>query len=176
MIILLTWISIFTGGLLILLFLLSFVGGLDFDTEVGSADGDGDAGGIGIIKGLLIFISVGSWVMKIMLGSDQNPAIAAGIGVVSGLIAFFILSQLFKLLLRNQENVNWSMEDTMFAKGQVYLRIPAGGDGIVNIEINGVNREVKAKSKESQEITTGTLITVVDIEGEFVYVESESNH
>ncbi len=176
MITILTWVSIFSGGLLILLFLLSFVGGLDIDTEVGSADFDSDAGGIGIIKGLLTFVSVGSWVMKIMLGSEQNPAIAAGIGVVSGLVAFFILSQLFKLLLRNQENVNWSMEDAMFAKGQVYLRIPASGNGIVNIEINGVNREIKAKSKELNEITTGTPITVVDIEGDFVYVESESNH
>ena len=176
MIAILTWVSIFSGGLLILLFLLSFVGGLDFETEVGSADGDGDAGGIGIIKGLLTFISVGSWVMKILIGSEQNPAVAAGVGVISGLIAFLILSQLFKLLLRNQENVNWSMEDTMFAKGEVYLRIPANGNGIVNVEINGVNREVKAKSKELKEISTGTPITVVDVEGEFVYVESESNH
>jgi len=146
------------------------MGGLDIDTDV-----EGDGGGLGIIKGLLTIVSVGSWVMKIMVGSEQNPAIAAGVGVVSGLIAFFILSQLFKLLLRNQENVNWSMDDAMFAKGQVYLRIPANGKGIVNIEINGVNRELKAKTKEPKEIITGTPITVVDIEGEFVYVESESN-
>ena len=175
MITILTWTSIFAGALLILLFLISFIGGLDLDTDIGGVDVDSDSGGLGLIKGLLTFVSVGSWVMKIMLGTEQNPAIAACIGVVSGLVAFVILSQLFKLLLKNQENVNWTLEDAMFASGEVYLRIPSGGNGIVNVNINGVTREVKAKSKSSEEIKTGTPIRVVDIEKEFVYVESESN-
>ena len=161
MITILTWTSIFAGALLILLFLISFIGGLDLDTDIGGVDVDSDSGGLGLIKGLLTFVSVGSWVMKIMLGTEQNPAIAACIGVVSGLVAFVILSQLFKLLLKNQENVNWTLEDAMFASGEVYLRIPSGGNGIVNVNINGVTREVKAKSKSSEEIKTGTPIRAV---------------
>ena len=174
MITLLTWISIFSGGFLILLFLLSLLGGLEVDTDIGSTEVDSDGGGIGLIKGTLTFISVATWVMKVLLGSQQNPAIAAAIGVVSGLIAFFILSKLFQVLLRNEENVNWSMDDAMFASGKVYLRIPAQGTGIVNVQVNGVERELKAKSNELLEIKTGTPITVVGVEGEFAVVRIET--
>jgi len=49
MITLLTWISIFAGGLLILLFLLSLLGGFDLDVDIGSTEVDADAGGLGLI-------------------------------------------------------------------------------------------------------------------------------
>ncbi len=175
MITILTWVSILAGGILILLFLLSLIGGFDLDTDIGSTEVDTDGGGLGLIKGMLTFVSVGSWVMKILLGSQQNPAIAACIGVISGLVAFAILSKLFQLLLRNEENVNWSMDDALFARGNVYLKIPAEGTGIVNVEVNGVNRELKAKSSDHVELKTDTAITVVSVEGEFAHVRKESN-
>lgn len=176
MITLLTWVSIFAGGLLVLLFLLSLLGGFDLDVDIGSTEVDADGGGLGLIKGFLTFISVASWVMKILLGSEQNPAIAAGIGIVSGLIAFWILSKLFDLLLKNEENVNWTMEDALFTQGEVYSRIPSSGVGIVNVVINGVNRELKAKSDSEMEIPTGTTITVTSVDGEFAIVQKELNH
>ena len=69
----LTWVSIITGGILILLMLISLISGLDLDMdldlEMGSTDIETDAGGIGVIKGLLVFVSVTSWVIKIFLAS-----------------------------------------------------------------------------------------------------------
>lgn len=146
------------------------------DIDIGDTEVDADGGGLGLIKGFLTIISVASWVMKIMLGSEQNPAIAAGVGVVSGLIAFFILSKLFQLLMRNEENVNWTMDDALFSEGSVYSRIPSEGSGIINVSINGVNRELKAKSSESLEIKTGSTITVISVEGEYAIVQEELNH
>jgi len=58
MITLLTRISIFAGGKLILLFLLSLLRGSDLDVDIGSTEVDADAGGLGLIKGFLTFISV----------------------------------------------------------------------------------------------------------------------
>ena len=49
MIILLTRISIFAGGKLILLFLLSLLRGSDLDVDIGSTEIDADAGGLGLI-------------------------------------------------------------------------------------------------------------------------------
>lgn len=173
MVTILTWISIFAGGLLVLLMLLSLLGGLDLDIDVGGSEIDTDGSGIGFVKGFLTFISVGSWVMKIMVGSEQNPAIAAAIGVVAGLAAFWLLSKVFKLLLRNESNVNWSMDDALFSDGEVYLKIPKDGSGLVTVEINGVNRELKAKSSNDNELSTGTKISVISVEGEYVVVTSE---
>lgn len=172
MITILTWVSIVTGGLLVLLFLLSLIGGLELDVEVGSTDIDTDAGGIGLIKGFLTFISISSWVMKVLLVTNKHPGIALAIGLISGIVAFFILNYLFKLLLSNEENVNWNMSDALLAKGSVYLKIPGeGGSGLVHIKVRGTNRELKAKSKEV--IETGAKVIVVDVDGEYAIVEQD---
>jgi len=173
MISILTWVSIIAGGVLVLLFLISFIGGLDLDVEVGSTDVDTDAGGLGLIKGFLTFISVSSWVMKVLLVTNKHPGVAITIGVLSGLVSFLILNYLFKALLSNQENVNYTMQDALMTTGEVYLKIPGGSDGsgIVNLSIRGANRELKAKSKNQLEIATGTQIKVVDVEDDIVIVE-----
>lgn len=155
-----------------LLFLLSLLGGLELDVEVGSTDIDTDAGGIGLIKGFLTFVSVGSWVMKVLLVTNKHPGFALTIGLLSGVVAFFILNYLFKLLLRNEENVNWNMSDALLAKGSVYLKIPGNeGSGIVVIDIRGAKRELKAKATEL--IPTGEKVIVVEVDGDYVIVEKD---
>jgi len=172
----LTWVSLIAGGILILLMLLSLVSGFDFDFDfdLGDADIETDSsGGLGLLKSVLTFISVSSWVIKIVLATNSHIGIALGIGVITGLFAIFILNWIFKLLLKNEENVNWTMNDSLFKTGTVYLRVPTGeGSGIVQIDINGAMRELKARTKERKPIATGADVRVIDIEGEMVYVES----
>ncbi len=177
MITILTWISIIAGGLLIILLLLSLIGGLDLDLDVDTADIDTDAGGLGFLKGMLTFVSVSSWVIKVLLATDKHPAIAITIGILIGLLAFALLSYLIRVLLRNDKNVNWSLEDAMFTYGEVYLKIPAlEGTGIVQVDINGATRELKAKSFDGKEIPTGMSIQVIDLEGDIVVVQPEKSN
>jgi len=160
----LTWISIFSGGLLILLLLLSLLGGLELDVDLGDTDVETDTGSIGIVKGVLTFVSIGSWVVKLVLAVDKNPAYAFSIGIVVGLIAVFILNLMLKLLLKNQSNVNWSQDDALFKEGKVYLKLPASSDtGIIHVDINGATREMKAKSKEGKEVPTGSTVVVEEL-------------
>lgn len=172
MITILTWISIITGGLLVLLLLLSIIGGLDFDldVEIGSTEVDSGSGGLGLLKGFLTFASVSSWVMKIALMGKQSTALVICIGVISGLLAFSLLNWLLKMLLRNEENVNWTISDALYQRGTTYLKVPEKGEGIVQINIKGAIRELKAKTK-SGEVPTGTPVMVIDLEGEHVIVE-----
>lgn len=168
----LTYISLATGGLLILLMLLSLLGGLDLDLDFGDTDIEsGDGGGFGALKGGLTFISVTSWVIKLILATNQNPWIAVAIGVIAGTAALWLLSYIFKLLLSNEENVNWEMTDTIHQEGRVYLRIPAQGEGIVHINVKGATRELKAKTNSKQEIKTGETVLVTDLESQYVIVE-----
>jgi len=169
----LTWISLITGGLLVLLLLLSILGGLDLDIDVGSTDVDSGGGGLGIVKGLLTFLSVGSWVAKIMMTGEDQPFIAAAVGTVAGLAAFALLHWMLKALMRNEANVNWEMSDALFQEGTTYLKIPAKGTGIVRVNINGSMRELQAKST-GPEIPTGTAIRVVDTEGKYAVVEAST--
>lgn len=167
----LTYISLVTGGLLILLMLISLIGGLDLDFDLGDTDIDTDAGGLGVIKGGLTFISVTSWVMKLVWATQESPWIAIAIGVFAGAAALWLLSYLFRLLLSNEENVNWEMTDAVYQEGKVYLRIPTDGEGIVRVKVKGTERELKAKTRHNREIKTGEVILVTDTEGEYVIVE-----
>ena len=176
MIDILTWMAIISGGVLMLLMLISLIGGLEMDVEVGSTDIETDAGGIGLIKGFLSFLSVGSWVMKVILVTSENPAMALTIGILSGMLAYFLLNYLFKLLLKNESNVNWKMTDAVYQIGDVYLRIPeTDGNGIITININGSIRELKAKSYNNIALETGAKVMVVKVDEEYAYVERQTN-
>ena len=176
MIDILTWVSIFAGGILLLMLLLSIIGGLDvdLDVEIGSTDVETDAGGFGLVKGILVFTAVGAWVMKMLLEGEQHTGVVIVIGLISGFLAFLLLNYLLKLLLKNEENVNWSVNDAIYQKGEVYLKIPANeGNGLVHVNVKGALRELKAKSIDETEIKTGAAVLVVDVDGEFVLVKED---
>jgi len=176
MIELLTWISLISGGILVILLLLSLIGGLDLDFDVDAGvETDTDTGNIGIVKGLLTFVSIGSWVVKLVLAVDQNPIIAFGGGIVAGLIAVFLLNALLRFFLNNQVNVNWSHSEALFQEGKVYLKVPAAeGQGIIQVKIKGALRELKAKTNEDIDIPTGSLVIVEDIVDDIAIVTQKS--
>lgn len=177
MIFYLTWISIIAGGILVLLLLLSLVGGLDLelDTDFSSESDTDGAGGLGLIKGVLTFVSVGSWAMKIFLLSEKTTALAVTLGVLVGIVAVLLLHFMMKTLMNNDENVNWDSHDALLQMGEVYLKIPAkAGNGIVNVNIKGATREMKAKSFDNKEIKTGAKVRVIEVDGEFALVKEEN--
>lgn len=170
----LTWVSIATGGLLILLMLLSLLGGLDLDFDIGDADVDTDldsSGSLGLLKSLLTFVSVSTWVMKILMTMESSVYVVLIVGLVSGLVAVVLFTWLFRLLLKNQENVNWSLDDSLFKEGKVYLKIPSGEkSGLVHVELNGAVRELKAVSSDGEVIETGSVVLVEQTKGNMVIV------
>ena len=174
MIEILTGVSLIAGGLLVILLLLSILGGLDFDLDVSSTEVD-SGGGLGLVKGLLTFVSVSSWMVKVLLASQKNIIVSIVIGVICGALAIMLLSYILKLLLKNEENVNWELDDALFQTGQVYLKIPQDGEGIVNINIKGVKRELKAKTNASMDIATGSTVRVIDLDDQYVVVELEKS-
>ncbi len=175
MITILTWISFITGGLLIILLLLSLLGGLELDFDLGGdTDVETDSGGLGVVKSVLTFISIASWVVKLVLLTDRNPAMAFGIGIVSGLAAVFFLSLLLRALLRNQENVNWKPQDATYEKAHVYLRIKKNELGLIKVNINGAIRELKARS-HGEDIATGAQVVVDSVDDEGIALVSLSN-
>jgi membrane protein implicated in regulation of membrane protease activity len=158
----LNWLAIGGGGLLLIMLLLSLLGGLDLDFDVdigGDTDVDTDAG-FGVLKSFLTFISIGSWSIKVALISKVNLALAITVGIAAGLVAVFFLSWILRLLLRNQEEVNWHPEEAVGNSGTVYSRIPKGGKGIVKVEVRGAFREVKAKSDADKVIPSGAEVYI----------------
>jgi len=170
MLTILLYISLISGGILVLMILLNLFSGLDFDFDFGDADDGGS-----IVKGTLTFFTVGAYIVRGFLLADNNPLVSLAAGLISGTIAVFILSLVLKWILSKQENVNWSLEDSIYEMGKVYLKIPKSGAGIIQVEINGVNREIKAKSNDKKDLPTGTTIQVESVEGEFAIVTAKIN-
>lgn len=168
MLTILLYISLISGGILVLMLLLSLLGGLDLDIDFGDADG-----GAGIVKGTLIFFSVGSYIVRGFLMADKNPLLSLAAGILAGTISVVILIYLFKWIMSKEENVNWSVQDCLYEKGKVYLKIPSEGTGLIHVLINGVNREFKAKTSDKADIPTGTLIMVEKLDGELAVVTTK---
>jgi len=153
------------------LLFLSILGGLDLDFDFPDGDTDVDsAGGIGIVKAALTFISVSSWIIKVVLATKANPLIAILAGLIGGYIAVLIIKKIFMLLLTQTENTNWEFEDAIHQSGKVYLKIPKKGAGIIQVLVNGVSRELKAKSLDETEILTGESVFIHKVEDDFVFV------
>jgi len=177
MITILTWIAIISGGVLILLLLLSIVGGLDLDFDLpGHADidvhGDADgAGGLGILKGGLALLAVGAWVARIVMLAEKHPVLALVMGLLTGLVTAWLLNLMMKFLLANDAYVNWSAEDALMEEAKVYLRIPAQtGYGLIKVDIKGATRELKAVSADQTEIATGDRVVIQSVKDDIATV------
>lgn len=159
MITVLTYIALVSGGLLVLILLAGIIGGLDLDTDM-DLESDPGSGGVGLVKAGLTFLSIGSYAMKLTLVASANPVLSLLSGLAAGAVAVYLLGMVLRLLLSQEENVNWSAEDAVSRSGDVYLRIPGTGEGIVRIPLSGGIREFKARSGSEEDIPTGTPVTV----------------
>lgn len=162
----LTYVSFVTGGILVLLLVLSIFSGLDFDFDLPSdvsVETD-SGGGFGILKSFLTFISISTYVIKVLMALNYNLVLALVIGASSGVVAVLILANLMLLLIGLQENVNWEPLDGLYKEAVVYLKIPAEGSGIIKVEIAGGIRELKAVTKNSETIETGQKVRIDDFD------------
>jgi membrane protein implicated in regulation of membrane protease activity len=182
------WIGTLAGGILVILLLLSILGGVDLGGDVDVADvdvGDVDAGAdvdthvdggfgdapLGLIKTILTFISVGAFTGRaIMMNTGWSWAIVAVTSLIAGAIAVFLLSWFFKWLLRNQEEGNWHMWQAEGKMGIVYVPIPAEGKGRIIVKIDDVNREIAARTANGLPIGSKEKVLVVRSEEDHVIV------
>ena len=183
------WIGTLAGGILVILLLLSILGGVDLggdvdvaDVDVGDVDVDGggvetDVDGVlsdaplGLIKTILTFISVGAFTGRaIMMNTGWSWAIVAVTSLIAGAIAVFLLSWFFKWLLRNQEEGNWHMWQAEGKMGIVYVPIPPEGKGRIIVKIDDVNREIAARTANGLPIGSKEKVLVVRSEEDHVIV------
>jgi len=155
------WISVFAGGLLVVLMLLSLLGGADLDIDL-DTETDADAG-FGIVKSSLTLLSVGSWTAKIIIASGVNLLWAIIGGALAGLLVTLIFIWLFKFFMNQQKEVNWHINSALGQVGKVYLRIPAEGTGIVHVDLGGTNRDIKAISIDNVLIPTGADVKIIEV-------------
>jgi membrane protein implicated in regulation of membrane protease activity len=168
------------GGLLILLLLISIIGGMDIGGDVdvdagGDFDAHGDAdisdGSLGILKTLLTFVSVGAFTARaFLMNTAWSWTIVIITSIVAGAIAVLLLTWFFRWLLRNQEEGNWHIWQAEGKVGSVYVPIPSEGKGRIMVQIDETNREIAARSKDGEAMSTHQKVLVLEAKEDYVIV------
>ena len=93
-------------------------------------------------------------------------------GLVAGAAAIWIIVRLFRFALRLQSSGTLPAQAAAGCLGSVYLTIPAGGVGRVNVRIGQRLREMDAIAADGLELPTGTAIRVLRVQRTLAIVQS----
>jgi membrane protein implicated in regulation of membrane protease activity len=167
------------GGIFFVRLIIQLVGGLnDLDTEISAGHGDiehADADSSfkhlsiqGLTSFFMMFGLVG---FALLRGSRTSEAIALLGAVAAGFATVWVIGKIFTVFRGLQSSGTIDIRSTLGEKGTVYLTIPAGGPGKVQIVVKGRLREFSAISRDQIEIKTGTPVHVVQIDGNILIVE-----
>jgi membrane protein implicated in regulation of membrane protease activity len=91
-------------------------------------------------------------------------AAAAG-GIVAGLFTVWVIGKIFVTMARLQSDGTLSINSAVGQQGRVYLRIPSGGTGQVQVPCQGRLMIYDAVASGKEELKTGEPVLVIDVTG-----------
>lgn len=144
----------------------------DADTDIdGEIDGEmaGDTGlRLFTVRGMVAFFSVGGWagISAIRLGANHLTAVL--IALVMGIVALFLVALFFKWIPRIQHNGTLRLSNAVGSTGEVYITIPAKGEGSgkINVIVQGQLSELTAVSYADRALRYGEKVRVTGTIGE----------
>jgi hypothetical protein len=161
------------GTLFILRTILIFagIGGDDGDAHLGGEDfGEGDhAGGMNFsfnllsLQGLTAFFTMFGLVGLTLYRAEVHVLLTILGGTAAGLFTVFIISLLFSQVGRFTSEGTLDIRNAVGVNGSVYLRIPEGGTGQIQVPVQGGLRILDAVAPGNELLPTGTKIRVVGV-------------
>jgi hypothetical protein len=159
------------GGILFLLwFALIMIGGITADVFDGLFGTDLDAMGAdasfkaltfqGIMAFMMFFGLAGLWVLD---GDSNQTSLAIVVGSITGFGSMYGTGKLFQLFVALQSDGTIDMDDAIGSVGTIYLRIPEGGVGQIQVESGSAMRTYNAKTDDGQPMATGDFAEVIDV-------------
>ena len=147
------------GALLTVLMLASVVGG-DVDVD---ADVDIDAGAFSL-KGILAFLAFFGFGAWIMLRAGSPVWLSAAVGVGTGYAMMSVLAYVLSRLLGLDADGGRRAGNLLAQEGEVYLAIPAAGEGVGRLQVRQGGRLVEVKAEATDEpIASGRRARVVEV-------------
>lgn len=177
--------AIFSSVIFVIQTALSFIGIGDYG-DVGGADVDfdaslstdtdslDDAGSMHLlsIRNVIYFLLGFGWAGVCLWNTiPQRPLLIAA-AVLVGLLFVGIFLFLFRQMMKLQHNGAFDINDAVGTVCDVYLRIPAEGEGQVQVSFHGSVQELPARST-GQPIATGRKVRVLQVIDRRVLVVEE---
>jgi membrane protein implicated in regulation of membrane protease activity len=156
----------------------------DLGGSIGDAHGvelhDGDVGSTDVsfkflsIQGVSAFFLLFGLVGLAVTKGGGGVWVSLPAGLAAGLITVWIVGLIFAGMQRLQADGTLRTENAVGMDGTVYLTIPEGGTGKVNVSVQGALREFEAVSRDNQRIETGTRVRVVEVKSGGILVVERS--
>ena len=151
-----------------ILLLFGIGDGSDADVDI---DPDGfdisDAGDGGLvlfsIRGIVAMFCVAGWAGVVFVDLGLAPIPAVLLAILCGVAALFGIAYLMKAVLKLQSNGNIQIGGVVGKTGEVYIPIPAKGQGRGKINLTLQDRfiEVDAITRAEEPLKTGETVRVV---------------
>lgn len=157
------------GGTVFVIRTIMLLIGLGTDTDVGEAVHSGMADTdvsfhFLTIHGITAFFLIFGVTGMVVLKSRDSEWLAVGAGIAAGLLVMFMIAKIFSSMRRLQTEGNIRMENAIGQEGVVYLNIPPGGIGKVQVSIQGSLKIFDARTGAAKElIRTGDRVKVVEV-------------
>ena len=152
----------------------------DMDVDFDGSDTMDLGNGMNIftMKNLVNFIMGFGWAGVCLKDSISNNILLIAVSVLVGMafVAMFVF--IYAKTRKLEKNGAFNIKDCQDRTAQVYIRIPAGGEGKgkVQISLNGSVQELDAITDEDA-IPSGTTVKIIEvIEGDILKVENIQNN
>jgi hypothetical protein len=169
--------AVIGGALFLFWFALMMVGGIAADIFDGVLGTDIDAIGADASFKALTFQGIMAFMMffglggLLMLKSDFGNSVAVVFGGVTGFASMYGTGKLFEFFIGLQSDGTVGINQSLGARGTVYLGIGENDVGQVQINVEGNIRTYPARSSNNTAINTGTLIQVTEVIAGILIVE-----
>ncbi len=170
--------AVLGGALFLVRLILQFIGGFGVAADE-IPTGHHDVSGSDFSFKVLSFQGITAFLLMFGLAGRallHGSALAPGISILGASIAGFgsvwLIAKLFRLAKGLQSSGTQSLGDAIGAEGTVYLNIPAGGIGQVQVYAHGRQLVHDAQAEDNGAIPTGTNIKVTALNGRTFVVKA----
>ena len=174
--------AVLASVVFIIQFVLTLVGmdHTDLSVDFDGSDTMDLGNGINLfsMKNLINFFMGFGWAGICLKDSISNPVILVLAAIVVGGLFVLMFMYIFLKTRQLEHDGTMNVNDCLNRTAQVYLRIPAGGEGKgkIQISLNGSAQEFDAITDED-EIQSGTTVRIVEVlEGEVMKVINIQNN
>ncbi|MDR1020333.1 MAG: hypothetical protein LBL73_06210 [Synergistaceae bacterium] len=144
----------------------------DPDVSTDAAAHDGLSSYLSVRNFVAFFLGYG-WITLAVLLSGASKATASLFGAAAGLVFVVASFFLIKTFLRFQEDGSLKLESLVGKHASVYITIGARGSfaGKVLVDARTGRVELPARSDAEEDLRPGSLVRVVKIEDDVIWVE-----
>jgi membrane protein implicated in regulation of membrane protease activity len=143
-------------------------GGADADADIDIDDGielPDDGLAIFSVRGVTSMLCITGWVAVALLETSLPQGISIAIAILCGVATLIGMAYLMRAVYRLQSSGNIDIENCVGKIGEVYIPIPATGNGSgkVNLTVQEKFSEFTAITTAGEQLKTGSFVRVVAV-------------